>query len=59
MDMCAPLNGTKQRAKSCSITVRFCSTSAAFLRPPLAIGISTKRLWEKMRKHAIAAGPLH
>jgi hypothetical protein len=41
------------------MTARFCCTSAAFLRPPLALGISAKRLSEKMRKHAIAAEPLH
>jgi DNA-binding NtrC family response regulator len=59
LDMDAPLDGYMAACESAFIRAALLQHQGHISETARALGISRKSLWEKMRKHAIAAEPLH
>jgi DNA-binding NtrC family response regulator len=59
LDMAAPLDGYMATCENAFIRAALVQHQGHISETAHALGISRKSLWEKMRKHAIAAGPLH
>jgi DNA-binding NtrC family response regulator len=59
LDMDAPLDGYMEARESAFIRAALLQHQGHISEMAHALGISRKSLWEKMRKHAIAAEPLH
>ncbi|MFM0387619.1 sigma-54-dependent transcriptional regulator [Paraburkholderia dipogonis] len=59
LDMDAPLDGYMAACENAFIRAALLQHQGHISETAHALGISRKSLWEKMRKHAIGAGPLH
>ncbi|VVD30871.1 sigma-54-dependent transcriptional regulator [Paraburkholderia dioscoreae] len=59
LDMDTPLDGYMAACENAFIRAALLQHQGRISETAHALGISRKSLWEKMRKHAIAAEPLH
>jgi DNA-binding NtrC family response regulator len=59
LDMGAPLDGYMAACENAFIRAALLQHQGHISETAHALGISRKSLWEKMRKHAISAEPLH
>ncbi|WP_246258032.1 helix-turn-helix domain-containing protein [Pararobbsia alpina] len=59
LDLGAPLDGYMAACENAFIRAALLQHQGHISETAHALGISRKSLWKKMRKHAIAAEPLH